>query len=159
MLKEYIRKPRLNVCLFLFRAQEGVKKIPGFERLRKWSNKKVAKKKCTNANLLEENKNQWSVKFFLFYCPQTAFPLFLSALNTVLILTQWKGKIFEFFLLPQKFLLVPWRCKIADSNCNCSYIKLNLIRSEFVFQNTSMKYQNFTCPKHFYLYLFLFSVR
>ena len=49
MLKEYIRKPRLNVCLFLFRAQEGVKKIPGFERLRKWSNKKVAKK---NAQML-----------------------------------------------------------------------------------------------------------
>ena len=35
MLKEYIWKPRSNVKLFLFRAQQGVKKIPGFERLRK----------------------------------------------------------------------------------------------------------------------------
>ena len=30
--------------------------MPGFERLRKWSNKKVAKK-YTNANFLEENNN------------------------------------------------------------------------------------------------------
>ena len=87
MLKEYIRKPRLNVCLFLFRAQEGVKKIPGFERLRKWSNKKVAKKNAQMLIFWKKIKINEVLNFF-FYCPQTAFPLFLSALNTVLILTQ-----------------------------------------------------------------------
>ena len=78
------------------KSKKFKREMPGFERLRKWSNKKVAKK-YTNANFLEENNNLWTVKCFSLLLPLTCLPFASQCTKHSISFIPMKSQDFGFF--------------------------------------------------------------